>query len=61
MANLSDWSGIVKPTFSYAVHDNLSLALSPTFFFGPADGEYAFLAGGDAVTLSLGATVSGSF
>ncbi|HWR11778.1 MAG TPA: hypothetical protein VN445_08145 [Rectinemataceae bacterium] len=61
VANLSDWSGIVKPTFSYAVHDNLSLALSPTFFFGPADGEYAFLAGGDAVTLSLGATVSGSF
>jgi len=61
VANLSDWSGLVKPTFSYAVHDNLSIALSPTFFFGPAEGEYAFLAGGNIVSLSLGATVSGSF
>ena len=61
VANLSDWSGLVKPSFSYAVHDNLSIALSPTFFFGPADGEYAFLAGGNTVTLSLGTTVSGSF
>jgi len=61
VANLSDWSGLVKPTFNYAVHDNLSIALSPTFFFGPAEGEYAFLAGGNIVSLSLGATVSGSF
>ena len=61
VANLSDWSGIVKPTFNYAVHDNFSLALSPTYFFGPSDGEYAFFSGSNAVSLSLGATVSGAF
>ncbi|HWP68519.1 MAG TPA: hypothetical protein VN437_04395, partial [Rectinemataceae bacterium] len=61
IANLSDGSGIVKPSVSWAVLDNFSLTLSPTFIFGPADGEYAFLAGGDTVSLSLGAIVSGSF
>ena len=61
IANLSDFSGIVKPTASWAVLDNFSLTLSPTFVFGPADGEYAFLAGGNPVSLTLGAIVSGSF
>ena len=61
IANLSDFSGIVKPSLSWAVVDHFSLTLSPTFVFGPADGEYAFLAGGNPVSLSLGGTVSGSF
>ena len=61
VANLSDGSGLVKPSVSWAVVDNFSITLSPTFVFGPADGEYAFLAGGDTVMLSLGGVVSGSF
>jgi len=61
IANLSDGSGIVKPSVSWAIHDNFTLTLSPMFVFGPADGEYAFLAGGDLVSLSLSAIVSGSF
>jgi len=61
VANLSDGSGLVKPSISWALVDNFSLTLSPTFVFGPADGEYAFLAGGDTVMLSLGGVVSGSF
>ncbi|MHB0897875.1 MAG: hypothetical protein ACYC1A_10045 [Spirochaetales bacterium] len=61
VANLSDGSGLVKPSISWAVVDNFSITLSPTFIFGPADGEYAFLAGGDTVMLSLGGVVSGSF
>lgn len=61
VANLSDGSGLAKPSVSWKVADNFSLNLSPTFIFGPADGEYAFLAGGNPVTISLGATVSGSF
>jgi hypothetical protein len=61
VANLSDGSGIVKPSISWAPLDYLTLSLSPLFVFGPADGEYAFLAGGDKVTLALGLTVSGSF
>ena len=61
VANLSDGSGLVKPTATWKVADNFSLSLSPLFIFGPADGEYAFLAGGNPVTLSLGATLSGSF
>jgi hypothetical protein len=61
VANLSDWSGLAKPTLSYSLSDNLSLALSPTFFFGPDDGEYSYIAGGNIVTLSLGMRVSGAF
>ena len=61
IANLSDFSGIVKPSVSWAVLDNFSLTISPTFVFGPADGEYAFLAGGNPVSLTLSAIVSGSF
>lgn len=61
VANLSDLSGIVKPTATWKATDNLSLALSPTFIFGPDDGEYSFLAGGNIVSVSLGATLKGSF
>lgn len=61
VANLSDGSGLVKPSLTWSLVDNFSLSLSPLFIFGPADGEYAFLSGGDMVSLSFGATVSGSF
>ncbi|MCX7025907.1 MAG: hypothetical protein NT061_00130 [Spirochaetes bacterium] len=61
VANLSDGSGIVKPNISWAPLDYLTLSLSPLFVFGPTDGEYTFLAGGDKATLSLGLVVSGSF
>jgi hypothetical protein len=61
VTNLSDLSGLAKPTFSYRLSDNLSLAFSPTFFFGPEDGEYSYIAGGNIVALSLGMNVSGSF
>jgi hypothetical protein len=61
VANLSDGSGIVKPSISWAPLDYLTLSLSPLFVFGPAEGEYAFLAGGDKVSLAIGLTVSGSF
>lgn len=61
VANLSDLSGFVRPSFNYAVHDNLSLNLSSNFVFGASDSEYAYLAQGNMVSISLGATVSGSF
>ena len=61
VANLSDGSGIVKPSISWVPLDYITLSLSPLFVFGPADGEYAFLAGGDKVSLSLGVSVTGSF
>ncbi|MCE5256326.1 MAG: hypothetical protein LLF89_05690, partial [Spirochaetaceae bacterium] len=61
LANLSDGSGFVKPSFSWDVVDNFKLTLSPTFVFGGADTEYSILAGGDTVSVSLGAIVSGSF
>jgi hypothetical protein len=61
IANLSDLSGIVKPSATWKATDNLSLALSPTFIFGPDDGEYSFLAGGNIVSLSFGATLKGQF
>ncbi len=61
LASLSDFSGFIKPSASWRVADNLSLSLSPMFVFGEADDEYPLLSGGAAVSLSLGATVSGSF
>ena len=61
VANLSDFSGLIKPSLSYRLSDNLSLALSPTFIFGPEDGEYSYIAGGNIVSLSLGMRVNGSF
>ncbi|MEI6424629.1 MAG: hypothetical protein WCP55_20595, partial [Lentisphaerota bacterium] len=69
IANLSDGSGIVKPAISWTPLDYITLSLSPLFVFGPANGEYAFLAGFgnglhtgiDMTTLSLGLTISGSF
>ncbi len=61
VANLSDLSGIAKPTISYSLNDYLSLAFSPTFFFGPEDGEYSYIAGGNLTSLSLGMRVNGAF
>jgi len=60
VANLSDLSGLVKPSFSWSVVDNCKLTLSPMVFFGPA-GSGEFSMAGDAVYLSLGAVVSASF
>ena len=61
LASLSDYSGFVKPSVAWKVADNFSLSLSPMFVFGEADDEYPILSGGNAVSLSLGATISGSF
>ncbi len=61
IANLSDLSGILRPSLSWKLADKISLNFSPTFVFGPEDGEYAFMAQGDAITLSLGLTASGAF
>lgn len=61
IANLSDLSGIIRPSLSWKLADKISMNFSPTFVFGPEDGEYAFMAQGDAITLSLGLTASGAF
>ncbi len=61
LANLSDGSGFVRPSISWDVVDNFKFSLSPTFVFGGANTEYSILAGGDTVSISLGAIVSGSF
>jgi hypothetical protein len=60
IANLSDLSGIVKPSVSWSVVDNFKLTLSPMFLFGPS-GSGEFSMAGDLVSLSLGAVVSASF
>ena len=60
MANLSDLSGLVKPSISWSVTDNFKLTLSPMFLFGPS-GSGEFSMAGDLVNLSLGASVSASF
>lgn len=61
LANLSDLSGIIKPSATWSVSDNFSITASPTFVFGPEDGEYSFLAGGPKTTFTLGAKLSGAF
>ncbi len=61
LANLSDFSGIIKPSATWSVSDNFSINASPTFVFGPEDGEYSFLAGGPKTTFTLGAKLSGAF
>lgn len=60
VANLSDLSGLIKPSLSWSVVDNFKLTLSPVFFFGPS-GTGEFSMAGDLVYLSLGAVVSASF
>jgi hypothetical protein len=66
VANLSDLSGMVKPSLSYRFFDKLSANLGATFYWaadaawgGGADGEYVVLAGGPSVSLSISASLGG--
>jgi len=62
MGNLSDFSGIIKPTLSYAFFDGLSLSTSATFAVGYDNGEYVVLNDGRAMSLSVSLTLgSGAF
>ncbi len=61
IANISDLSGIVRPSLSWSALDNFKLSLSATTIFGAETGEYVLLSGGGKLALSIGGTVSGSF
>lgn len=61
IANLSDMSGLLRPSLSWELADRITMNFSPTFVFGPEDGEYAYMAQGDAISLSFGITASGAF
>jgi hypothetical protein len=61
IANLSDLSGIVRPTVTWAALDNFKMNLGATLVFGPENGEYVLLTGGNTLALSMGCTVSGAF
>ena len=66
IANLSDLSGMVAPTVSYELFERMTLRAGATFYWATDllwgagdDGEYVVVAGGPAVTLSLGASLGG--
>jgi hypothetical protein len=62
MGNLSDFSGYIKPTLSYAFFDGLSLSTSASFAAGYDNGEYVVLNDGRALSLSVSLTLgSGAF
>jgi hypothetical protein len=62
IANLSDFSGYLKPTLSWDFFDGLSLSASVMFALGFEDGEYVVLNDGQALGLSLVLTMgTGSF
>jgi hypothetical protein len=62
IANLSDFSGYLKPTLSWEFFDSFSLAASAMFALGFEDGEYVVLNDGQALGLSLVLTMgTGSF
>lgn len=69
LANLSDLSGLVKPTLSWEPFSKMTLSAGATFYWSTDalwgagdDGEYVVLAGGPAVTLTLSASLgAGSF
>ena len=62
MANLSDFSGFVRPGLSYQLFDGASLGLSTLFVFGPEDSEYIVLNDGPAVGITVSSTLgSGRF
>lgn len=61
IANLSDGSGFIRPSIAWEPIDRLKVSLSPTFFFGSAASEYYLLAGGSAASVSLSASLGGSF
>lgn len=62
MGNLSDFSGIIKPSLSYVFFDGLSLSTSASFAVGYDNGEYVVLNDGRALSLSISLTLgSGAF
>jgi hypothetical protein len=62
LANLSDFSGFVRPGLSYKLFDGASLGLSALFAFGPKDSEYIVLNDGPAVGITVSSTLgSGRF
>ncbi|OHD27744.1 MAG: hypothetical protein A2Y38_11910 [Spirochaetes bacterium GWB1_59_5] len=62
MGNLSDFSGFIKPSLSYAFFDGLSLSASASFALGFDNGEYVVLNDGQAMSLSVTLTLgSGAF
>ena len=62
VVNLSDISGMVRPSIGWDVTDYFSVDLSSTFFWGSGKDEYILLGGGNAsVALSLSGTLSGAF
>ncbi len=62
IANLSDFSGYLKPTLSWEFFDGFSLSASAMFALGFEDGEYVVLNDGQAMGLSLVLTMgTGSF
>ncbi|MFH2113076.1 MAG: hypothetical protein ABIJ86_01050 [Spirochaetota bacterium] len=62
MANLSDFSGFVRPGLSYQLFEGASLGLSTLFAFGSEDSEYIVLNDGPAVGITISSTLgSGQF
>lgn len=62
MANLSDFSGFVRPGLSFQLFDGASLGLSALFAFGPADSEYIVLNDGPAIGITISSSLgSGRF
>ena len=62
MANLSDFSGFVRPGLSFELFDGASVGLSALFAFGAEDSEYIVLNDGPAVGITVSSTLgSGRF
>jgi hypothetical protein len=62
IANLSDFSGYLKPTLSYSFFDGLSMSVSAMVALGFDSGEYVVLNDGRALALSVALTLgSGAF
>jgi len=62
IGNLSDFSGVIKPSLSYTFFDGLSLSTSASFAVGYDNGEYVVLNDGQALSLSISLTLgSGAF
>ncbi len=66
IANLSDLSGMVRPSIGWDVTDYFTVNLSSIFFFGSQSSEYGLASnyqfgGYNGVSLSLSGTLTGSF
>jgi hypothetical protein len=62
LANLSDFSGLVRPSLSYRLFKGMSASVSASFAFGSADSEYIVLNDGPAMSWSFGLSMgTGSF